>query len=44
MAKTVTWTYGGKSYSGTFIRETKTHTYARTTNGKIKTIVKKQNP
>jgi|TARA_B110000908_G_C10209949_1_gene429675 hypothetical protein len=41
MSKKVSWIYGGKKYSGTFIRETKTNTYARTTNGKIKTIKKK---
>ena len=38
MAKKVSWKYGGKTYSGTLIRETKTHKYARTTNGKVKTI------
>jgi|TARA_B110000902_G_C13961585_1_gene457599 hypothetical protein len=41
MPKKVSWMYGGKKYSGTLIRETKTHTYARTTNGKVKTIKKK---
>lgn len=40
MAK-VTWTWKGKQYSGTIIRETKTHIYARTHNGKVKTIKKK---
>ena len=30
----------GKTYSGTLIRETKTHKYARTHNGKVKTIKK----
>ena len=40
MPKKVSWKWGGKTYSGTFIRETKTHTYARTHNGKIKTIKK----
>ena len=41
MAKKVSWNWGGKRYSGTFIRETKTHKFARTHNGKIKKIVKK---
>tara|TARA_R110002020_G_scaffold191290_1_gene391116 strand:- start:344 stop:469 length:126 start_codon:yes stop_codon:yes gene_type:complete len=41
MAKTVSWLYGGKRYYGTLIRETKTHKYARTKNGKTKTIKKK---
>ena len=41
MAKKVSWLYGGKRYYGTLIRETKTHKYARTTNGKVKTIKKK---
>jgi len=40
MAKIVSWKWGGKTYSGTFIRETKTHKYARTHNGNIKTIKK----
>ena len=40
MAKKVSWMYGGKKYSGAFIRETKTHKYARTHNGKVKTIKK----
>ena len=35
MAKTVSWMWKGKRYSGTLIRETKTHKYA-----KIKTIKK----
>ena len=40
----VTWKWGGKSYSGTLIpsKETKTHRYARTTNGKIKSLPKKK--
>ena len=42
MAKKVSWTYGGKRYSGTLIRETKTHKFARTSNGKIKKIAKKK--
>tara|TARA_Y100000004_G_C8680935_1_gene313347 strand:- start:307 stop:444 length:138 start_codon:yes stop_codon:yes gene_type:complete len=42
MAKTVSWTWKGKRYSGTLIRETKKHKFARTKNGKIKKIVKKQ--
>jgi hypothetical protein len=40
MAKKISWTYGGKRYYGTFIRETKTHKFARTANGKIKKIKK----
>ena len=40
MAKKVSWKWGGKTYSGTLIRETKTHKYARTHNGKVKTIKK----
>ncbi len=42
MGRKVTWQWGGKTYSGTFIRETKTTIYARTKNGKIKRIRKKQ--
>ena len=42
MAKKVSWTWGGKRYYGTLIRETKTHKFARTHNGKIKKIVKKK--
>jgi hypothetical protein len=40
----VSWMYGGKKYSGTLIpsKETKTHRYARTTNGKIKILPKKK--
>jgi hypothetical protein len=43
-AKKVSWSYGGKRYSGTLIpsRETKTHRFARTTNGKIKKIRKRK--
>ena len=41
MSKKVTWKWGGKTYSGTLIRETKTHKYARTHNGKTKVIRKK---
>ena len=41
MAKKVSWLYGKKRYYGTLIRETKTHKYAKTENGKIKTIKKK---
>jgi hypothetical protein len=41
MAKKVTWKWGGKTYSGTLIRETKTHKYVRTENGKTKVIKKK---
>jgi hypothetical protein len=39
--KRVTWKWGNKTYSGTLIRETKTHKYARTKNGKTKVIRKK---
>ena len=42
MPKRVSWQWGGKTYSGTFIRESKTHIFARTKNGKIKRIVKKK--
>ena len=39
----VSWEYGGKTYYGKLIpsRETKTHRYARTENGKIKSLPKK---
>ena len=30
MPTKVSWKWGGKTYSGTLIRETKTHKYART--------------
>jgi len=42
MAGKVSWKYRGKTYSGTLIpsKETKTHRYARTTNGKIKSLPK----
>jgi hypothetical protein len=40
MKKTVSWMYGGKKYSGDFIRETKDKIFARTHNNKVKTIVK----
>ena len=38
----VSWMWRGKKYSGTLIpsRETATHRYARTENGKIKTLPK----
>ena len=42
MAKKVSWMWGGKRYFGTLIRETKTHKFDRTHNGKIKKIVKKK--
>ena len=42
MAKKVSWTYGGKRYYGTLIRETKTAKFARTASGKIKKILKKR--
>jgi len=40
MTKKVSWMYGGKKYSGDFIRETKDKIFARTHNNKVKTIVK----
>jgi hypothetical protein len=42
--KKVSWKYGGKTYSGDLIpsMETKTHRYARTHNGKIKSLPKKK--
>ena len=40
MAKKVSWMWGGKRYYGTLIRETKTHKFARTHNGKVKKIKK----
>ena len=40
MARQVSWMWGGKRHYGTFIRETKTHIFARTKNGKIKKIKK----
>ena len=40
MPKKVSWTYGGKRYYGTLIRETKNYKFARTKNGKIKKIKK----
>tara|TARA_R100000329_G_C7427152_1_gene150169 strand:- start:187 stop:318 length:132 start_codon:yes stop_codon:yes gene_type:complete len=42
MAKKVSWMYRGKRYSGTLIRETATHKFARTKSGKTKKIVKKK--
>ena len=42
MPKKISWTYGKKRYYGTFIRETKTHKFARTSNGKIKKIKQQQ--
>jgi len=41
-AKTVSWMFGGKKYSGKEIKskETSTHKYARTENGKIKILPK----
>lgn len=36
----VSWMWGGKRYYGTKIRETDTHIYARTHNGKTKVIKK----
>ncbi len=40
----VSWIWRGKKYSGTLIpsKETKTHRYARTENGKIKVLPKKK--
>ncbi len=42
----VSWLYGGKRYYGTLIpsKETATHRYARTENGKIKVLPKKAKP
>jgi hypothetical protein len=42
LKKTVSWKYGDGTYSGTLIpsMETKTHRYARTHNGKIKSLPK----
>mgnify|MGYP003115370197 FL=1 len=42
MKRNVSWKYGGKTYSGTLIpsMETETHRYARTENGKIKSLPK----
>tara|TARA_R110002012_G_C11503758_1_gene597643 strand:- start:716 stop:889 length:174 start_codon:yes stop_codon:yes gene_type:complete len=42
----VSWLFGGKRYYGTLIpsRETATHRYARTENGKIKVLPKKAKP
>ena len=48
----VSWMFGGKRYYGTLIRETKTHKFARTENGKVKKVmfgdpnmpVRKNNP
>ena len=42
MSKKVSWQWRGKEYSGTLVKETKTHKYALTENDKIKTIVKKR--
>lgn len=44
MATKVSWTYGGKKHSGILIpsKETKTHRYAKTVNGKIKSLPKKK--
>ena len=36
MARKVSWMWGGKKHYGTLIRETKTHKFARTKNGKVK--------
>ena len=40
----VSWIWRGKKYSGTLIpsKEDKDNRYARTTNGKIKTLPKKK--
>ena len=42
MQKRVSWEYGGKTYYGDLIpsKETSTHRYARTHNGKIKSLPK----
>ena len=39
--RVVSWMFGGKKYYGRFLRETDTHIFARTHNGKIKKIKKK---
>ena len=41
-SKTVSWIWGGSRYYGTLIpsKETSTHRYARTHNGKIKSLPK----
>jgi ribosomal protein L35 len=41
-SRKVSWTFGGKRYSGTELlsKETSTHRFARTENGKIKRIKK----
>ena len=43
MGRSVSWKYGGKTYSGTLIpsMETKSARFARTKNGKIKKLPKK---
>ena len=42
LKKTVSWKYGSGTYSGELIpsKETETHRYARTHNGKIKSLPK----
>lgn len=42
MQKRVSWEYGGKTYYGDLIpsMETSTHRYARTHNGKVKSLPK----
>ena len=42
--KRVSWRWGGKTYYGTLIpsRETKTHRFARTENGKRKKLPKRK--
>ena len=37
MAK-VSWVWGGKRYTGTLIRETKTHKFARTKNARLRRL------
>ena len=37
----VSWKFGNSTYSGTVIRKTANATYARTQNGKVKKIIKK---
>ena len=43
LEKKVSWKYGSGTYSGDLIpsKETSTHRYARTHNGKIKSLPKK---
>tara|TARA_R100000773_G_C4208544_1_gene108703 strand:+ start:751 stop:882 length:132 start_codon:yes stop_codon:yes gene_type:complete len=42
MSRKVSWMWRGQRYFGTFIRETADKIFARTENGKVKTIIKKK--